>query len=110
MKDKILLTLKEADKPMAVQEIHKLNSNVDLATVYRNVNKLLEEKKISELRLKKGESLYEINDDEHQHAVCKICGKVEHIHVNTRQLLKDLKIKGFKVEDIEITIKGHCKK
>lgn len=95
---------------MSVQTIHEQVPDSDLATIYRNTNRLVDEGIVSELRIKKGESLYEVNKDDHQHAFCKICGKVKHIDIDAGKVFKDLKIEGFEVEDIEITIKGHCKK
>ncbi len=106
---KILEFLENTHKAFTAKEIHGQIDDIDLATVYRNLNLFAEMGIVRELKIIKGESLYEINKDNHQHAVCNVCGKVEHIEIDSQEILKNIRIKGFKVEDIEITIKGHCK-
>lgn len=107
--EQLFKVLENSKEPLTARAIHRLIPDSDLATIYRNVNKLVEEGRVSELRIIKGESLFEINKDNHQHAVCKVCGKVEHVEIDSEEILKNIKIKGFKAEGIEITIKGHCK-
>lgn len=108
--EKIIKVLEDSKEPLTARIIHRLTPDSDLATIYRNINKLVAHGRITELRIIKRESLFEINKDNHQHAVCKVCGKVEHVEIDSEEILKNIKIKGFKAEDIEITIKGHCKK
>lgn len=108
-KEKILQLLSKAKKAYTAQEIHKELDAMDLATVYRNLNKFVEEGRIRELRIRKGESIYEINIDNHEHAVCNKCGKLKHINIDKDKLKSTLDLKDFEIEDIEINIKGHCK-
>lgn len=82
----------------------------DRSTVYRNIEKLLADGSLRELNIEKNVRSYESTDDIHHHMVCKNCGKVIHFEVDNSKLKKVIpEIKGFKAEDIEITVKGHCK-
>jgi Fe2+ or Zn2+ uptake regulation protein len=95
---------------LTAQQIHEELNDIDLATVYRNLQKLVKDGHIRELSIKKGESIYEYVKDEHQHALCNVCGKVYHVEVDQKKLLSALNLKNFVLEGIEINIKGHCKK
>ncbi len=106
---KIIDLLKKKDKAFTAQAIHEELVDLDLATVYRSLNLFVKEGLVRELRLSKGESSYEINDDGHEHAVCSKCGKVRHISVDKDKLKEVLNLTDFEVEDIEINIKGTCK-
>lgn len=70
-----------------VQEVYSLAKskypNISQATVYRNVNKLVEENKV--LRLPETDSEgyhYDINTMPHNHLVCNSCGKIIDIFDN----------------------------
>lgn len=89
------------------QVLHNRLPDMDLATIYRNLKLFTEEGVVSEINLKKDESMYELTHD-HQHAICTNCGKVLHVTVDTDSLKDSLEIDGFEVQDIELTIKGHC--
>lgn len=74
----ILEILKYEDKPLAAEEVHNklnINSEMDLSTVYRNLN-LLEEKNILLKSSVNGVSFYQLNNDDHKHFItCNICHK-----------------------------------
>lgn len=108
-REKLLKFLENTDKALTAKEIHEQLEGIDLATVYRNLNLFAEEGIIRELRINKGESLYEINEDGHEHAICSKCGKVRHVNIDKDKLKEVLKLSDFEVEDIEINIRGKCK-
>jgi len=106
---KLLKFLENADKAFTAQEIYEQIEGIDLATVYRNLNLFAEQGIVRELRINKGESLYEINEDGHEHAICLKCGKVKHIQINKQTIIDQLNLSDFNIDDIEVNIKGHCK-
>lgn len=64
-----------------IQEIYQLAKtkypNIGQATVYRNVNKLVEENKLVRLPAIEDEGYhYDINMSPHNHLVCNSCGKI----------------------------------
>ncbi|WKZ30418.1 MAG: transcriptional repressor [Candidatus Dojkabacteria bacterium] len=90
-------------------EIAELLPDMDLTTVYRNLKHLITAGYIKELTLSNGVASYESAYENHQHAVCKNCGKVYHLHIDETQLKKLIPDIDFEVENVEIIIKGHCK-
>lgn len=108
LQNKIIKEIGASNKPLSAKEIHSCIKDSDLVTIYRNLAKLVESNNLKELTFKKGESLYEINHDSHQHAICNVCGKIEHIDIDTSDIIRQLKENDFDVDDIEIVIKGKC--
>lgn len=108
-KRKQILHILQNGGAYTASKIHDLlKDELDLATVYRTLNLFLEEGIVEELKLLKGESMFEIIEDDHQHAVCKNCGKVLHLHMDMDNIKKNINIDGFEVEDVEIVVKGQC--
>lgn len=108
-REKILSFLEENNNAYTAQQIHNELEDIDLATVYRNLNRFAQEGIIKELRINKGESMYEINEDDHDHAVCSKCGKIRHVSIDKQKLKEAIQLSDFEIEDIEINIKGQCK-
>ncbi len=91
------------------QQIHDRLPEFDLATIYRNLNRFVEESIIKELRLHRGESMYELNHDGHDHAVCENCGEVRHFKLDKEKIMHLIDVADFEIEDVEIIVKGKCK-
>lgn len=106
---KLINFLENAEEAYTAQQIFEQLGEIDLATIYRNLNLFVEEGMVRELRISKGESMYEINEDGHEHATCTECGKVRHIQIDKSKLIEALSLSDFEIEDIEINLKGHCK-
>ena len=69
-------------------ELKKDFSNISLATVYRNLNLLLEIGEIIKLDVGDGVEHFDANADEHCHFICNKCHKVIDISVPSSSLLK----------------------
>jgi len=107
-------TIRRADGPLTIDEIHKhARRNVNqlgIATVYRAVNRLLEEGAIQLVILPDGQNRYEPADrGHHHHFRCRQCGKVDDL---PGCLLAETELAklpgGYKVEDHEVTLIGLC--
>lgn len=107
-KEKLIHFLENATAAFTAQEIYERIDDIDLSTVYRNLNSFAEEGIVKELRINKGKSIYEINKDSHEHAICSQCGKIRHVYLDKEKLKKQLNLKGFSVDDIEVNIRGYC--
>lgn len=108
-RNKILSILKQEQKILSAKEIHKYTPTVDLATIYRTLNLLTKEKIVKQVRLNNdGEALFEYQEQPHHHAVCNKCNKIVHFKTSENEINKLLSIKGFEIEDIELTVKGVC--
>ena len=89
----------------------KKHSTMSLATVYKNVTALLEKNILKEVALNNFKSKYEITKENHAHLVCKECGAVEDIDLNSN-ILNEAKTlanaKEFNLNEIELNIYGVC--
>jgi Fur family transcriptional regulator, peroxide stress response regulator len=105
-----ILSVLESESILSAQQIHKKLPEFDLATIYRNLKRFVQEGIVRELNMSKEESLYEKVQDDHQHAQCVECGKINHIVIPKDKIMELLDLKDFDVEDIDLYIKGRCKK
>lgn len=83
---------------------------VNKTTVYRQIDKLVDDNKIVEVELGDGKKRYELKDlKHHHHLVCNKCGMIEDIELNEEIILKELSIKtNFKVENHSLEFFGNC--
>ena len=87
------------------------DSSISPATVYRTLNLFKELRLVDEMRLGKMRCYYEVKQSsEHQHLVCKGCGKVLEIQTpNFQKLVKAVRREyGFKVTKAELYLEGYC--
>lgn len=93
------------------EKIHKKNSKIGKATVYRNINKLVDEGKVLKISLGENEEHYDGHTHNHYHLYCKCCKKIYDI--------EDIKEKNFKerlekenniqIDSTKIVFYGICK-
>lgn len=100
---------------MNIDELYKKLLNrfpsVSLATIYKNVNSMLEKTFLSEVKIPNAKSVYELVKTEHGHLVCKECGFIEDIILEATDVLEQVsKISSFKVENTDIVLSGTCQK
>lgn len=111
---KMLDIFKHAKTPINAKQIARQlrSADVDLVTVYRNLETLTEQKIIAEVNLKKDEAHYELAGTHHHHIVCERCGKIADvgncgIHKLQYQIMKK---HGFaKINRHELEFFGICK-
>lgn len=73
---------------LTAQQILKILSDIDRATIYRNLNLLVEQGILRQLNIDSERTYYEINDNNinHQHFLCLKCGIIEHVNLDGSQL------------------------
>lgn len=94
------------------QELKIENKKIGLATVYRNLNKLVEQKVVREINLEKQGIRYDYYQEEHYHFVCSQCKKIENIYFHDYdKLIKELELDiHSKVEGMQLVAFGTCQK
>jgi len=105
-------TLKNSKRPLSVQELleeaQKVYPGLGIATVYRNIKRLLEDDTICRVELQGSVCRYELTELEHHHHFhCQACKKVFDIHAcigNVEQLTPA----GFTTDSHEIILYGRC--
>ena len=78
--------------------------NISLGTVYRNLNQLLEMKKIKKIKMADGDRFDNLNEL-HNHFICEKCHKIIDVKDNIRL---NYKIGNNKIVDYEINFIGIC--
>ncbi len=104
----ILEVLKKQKEALSASEIHALVPEVDLATVYRNLEYFTNEKLIKKLQLGSQEARFEYQHEPHHHAVCTECERILHFTAPDEKIKKLLGIEDFQVEELEVTVRGIC--
>lgn len=84
---------------------------INRATIYRNLNRLLEEGAIREVEIIKDETFYELTESDHfGHFICQECGEVEELQIDTTVVEKIISKNSIESNRIQINIKGQCNK
>jgi Fur family ferric uptake transcriptional regulator len=103
--------LLDAARPLLPQEIlvsaQQQVPNLNLATVYRNLNLLSEEKAIAPVHLPGQPTRFELAGHHHHHFQCKQCDRVFDVHACSAEISK-LAPKGFEVIDHDVILYGRC--
>ena len=83
--------------------------SISLATIYKNVNSMIEKLFIAEVKIPNTKSVYELIKAEHAHCVCSSCGKIEDVEIDVENALSQLsKINTFKVDSVDLIFTGTC--
>jgi Fur family transcriptional regulator, ferric uptake regulator len=111
-KDAIQTVLEDQDNPLTPAEIHALAgrmvSGIGMATVYRSLRTLVDEKKVVAVEIPGQPPRYERADKgHHHHFVCRSCDGVFELEKCASGIQK-MAPDGFVVEDHEITLYGIC--
>lgn len=106
---RILDVLRQNHGALSAADIHAQLPDIDLVTIYRNLDLFTKEKMIKQLRLDNSEAQYEYQEKPHHHAICNKCEKVIHFAAPDEKIKKLLGLEDFEVEELEVTVRGKCK-
>lgn len=109
-RQRILNILKSHDGTLSASDIHSQLPDVDLVTIYRNLDLFTKEKIIKQIHLGATEAQYEYQQQPHHHALCSACEKVIHFTAPDEKIKNLLGLNGFQVDEIEVTVRGICSK
>lgn len=83
--------------------------SISLATIYKNINAMLEKVFLTEVKIPDAKSVYELVKTEHTHLVCSSCGYIEDIVLETSFLQEQVsQISPFKVSSVNVVLSGIC--
>ncbi len=83
--------------------------SISLATVYKNINAMLEKNFLLEVKIPNIKSKYELAKEPHAHLQCVKCGKVEDIKLNLDSVIKESSQKsGYKIYEESLVLSGVC--
>ena len=104
----ILDAVKKQKTALSAAEVHALIPDIDLATVYRNLERFTNEGVIKKVRLGTQEALFEYQEEPHHHAVCSKCNRVIRFTAPDTKIKKLLGMKDFQIDELEVTVRGVC--
>ncbi len=89
--------------------IKKKFPSISLATVYKNINAMLEKNFILEVKIPNQKSKYELTKESHSHVLCETCGKVEDILVDLGDIAqKAANLTHYQIHDDALVLSGVC--
>jgi Fur family peroxide stress response transcriptional regulator len=91
--------------------IHQEYSDIGVATVYRNLNKLAEKGIIRKIIGLDGSSHFDSCIEPHFHFICSCCGKIYDVpdNVGTDLIAKAEEFTDCKITSMDITFRGFCR-
>lgn len=110
----VLQAIRKSDKHLTANEVfddaRRFLPGISFATVYNSLNYLKKEGLISEIRFGTDAKLYDRKLTQHDHAICNNCGKLVDLEVKIPNgFLEDAANRSkFKVDSIELTLRGLC--
>ena len=107
----LLGTTAHPNAEMIYKTLEPTNPTMSLATVYKTLDFFKQLGLVQELNVGESSSRYDAVVRCHPHTVCRICGKVDDLHIDaltevTRKLVPDLE---FDVECEQLILYGVCK-
>ena len=85
--------------------------SVSLATIYKNINAMVEKVFLSEVKIPNTKSVYELVKTEHAHLVCSCCGAIEDIMLDPSSIINEVStLSSFKIDSTNIVLSGICPK
>ena len=81
------------------------------ATIYRTLDRLVDDGLLVRTNLGSDRSTYEIAEDDHHHLVCVDCGRTEHVsHEAVRTAIQSIEERsGFDLAAGRLSLRGHCR-
>ncbi len=94
------------------ENIIQEHPSISLATVYKNIQMLIEADILTEVPLTGSKSKYEIKKQEHIHLVCQVCGSVEdRVLEESGQtcIVSLIPAESFAIKHSQLNLYGICK-
>jgi Fe2+ or Zn2+ uptake regulation protein len=90
--------------------VRKKLPTISLGTVYRNLQKLVSDKKLQVLMRGRSQHFDPLAEP-HQHFICESCDRVYDVLIDNRRDIKPVKLphEGFKVTSHQLAFYGTCK-
>jgi len=105
----ILEVLQEHHGTLSAADIHAALPDIDLVTIYRNLDLFVSEGLIKKVNVDTDQMHYEHQTEPHHHAICSNCKHVIHFSIEEKKILDLLKKHNFESDSLELTVRGTCK-
>lgn len=83
--------------------------SISLATIYKNINSMLEKIFLNEVQIPNQKSVYELKKDEHSHVICKSCNSIIDVSLDTTPLAAQAsELTNYKLDQSSVVFSGLC--
>lgn len=108
---KILCDQKHYTVEELVKELKKIKENVNVATVYNNLNFLVAERIVNEYNFTNKNNVYELNTGIHAHLICLNCSDLIDVEIPEYEAIKQRieQENEFIIIDASLEMFGFCK-
>ncbi|MCL4364466.1 transcriptional repressor [Patescibacteria group bacterium] len=107
---KIFAAFNHFQKPISVLELYSfLHKQVDLTSIYRNLELMKKTGGIIEIDFGDGKKRYELPKNHHHHLICESCGAVKDLKINDESIFNKTKDQGFLIKKHRLEFFGLCK-
>ena len=89
------------------EDVKEQYPTLSLATIYKNIILMQQNKVIVEVPMNGEKSKYELAKDDHIHLICQACGKIKDTEI-TSQTKEALVIENFQLSSSQINLYGLC--
>ena len=98
---------------LSVEQLYQLLkqkfNSLSLATIYKNINIMMENAFVSEVKLPEQKSVYELTKETHAHLQCRECHQVQDIHLDLSTIVKSAsRHSAFEIESANLVLTGLC--
>lgn len=91
------------------EKVNLVDKDIGQATVYRNINKLVDEGKVVKIPTKDMNFYYDGNTMPHSHFYCKKCNNIYDIFDDYSKIIKDIEKNSlFKIDNVSVLYEGLC--
>ena len=104
---KRILELFDNNHTITTKELLRLLPDMEVSTVYRNIERFVEDGLLREVHLDSNITTYERTGDVHDHFVCDDCHRVEKLKVHQRHI-KSILPSGAIMNKSGIVVHGMC--
>ena len=110
-----ILALMDKAGHVSIEELYtqvkKICISISLATLYKNINAMLDNGLLSEVKLPQFKSRYEITKHTHAHLVCEVCTELKDIDIDLKALVNKTENRSsYKINDTSLIFSGLCSK
>jgi len=92
-------------------EIKNIFSSVSQATIYKNINIMINSMLLLEVKLPNEKSVYEITKENHSHLLCSKCKNTIDIAVSTENIIGKISQEhNFQIQRSDLVFSGICNK
>ncbi len=84
--------------------------SISLATIYKNINAMIEKVFVDEVKIEHKKSVFELSKKDHAHTICSTCGEIEDMDFSLQNLMKEVASNSsFEIEKTSLCFTGICK-